>query len=528
MLPIFRFKNILTNMRNLIKRPLAIAGVIVIGLLVAGYFYFFGTEKLAYEFVVAKRANIIQEVSVTGRVKPAEDVNLAFEKSGRVAHVYVKVADEVRIGQVLARLDNAELSSQLAQAEADLKSQKAKLEELKRGTREEEIKVKEAELREARQDFTNDYDDVLEILNDAYSKTDDAVRKQLDELFSNDEESNPQLTFSTANFQAKIDVESQRASLSSELNKWRNELNQLNVISSVSDLDQGLENAKVRLVTVRNFINRIMDTILSAVAISQTTINTYKTNINTARTNVNAALTDINNQQQTISSQKITVEKIQNELDLKLAGSLPEQIASQEAQVEKAEANVLNCQAQLAKTIIRSPIAGVVTKQDTKVGEIVSANTSVISVMSAAKFEIEANVPEADIAKVKISNLAKITLDAYGEDIIFEAKVINIEPAETMIEGVATYKTTLQFDKEDERVKSGMTANIDILTDKQENVIVIPQRAVIAKNGEKIVRIFDGETVKEVGVKIGLRGSDGNIEITEGIKEGDKVITFMR
>jgi HlyD family secretion protein len=150
--------------------------------------------------------------------------------------------------------------------------------------------------------------------------------------------------------------------------------------------------------------------------------------------------------------------------------------------------------------------------------------------MSDVKFEIEANIPEADIAKIKISNPAKITLDAYGSNVFFEAKVVKIDPAETIIEGVATYKTTLQFSGNDERVKSGMTANIDILTAKAENVIAIPQRAVAQKeNGDKIVKILkDDGVVEERKVTTGLKGSDGNIEITEGIQEGEKIITSQK
>ncbi len=108
--------------------------------------------------------------------------------------------------------------------------------------------------------------------------------------------------------------------------------------------------------------------------------------------------------------------------------------------------------------------------------------------------------------------------------------MVKIDPAETIIEGVATYKTTLQFSGNDERVKSGMTANIDILTAKAENVIAIPQRAVAQKeNGDKIVKILkDDGVVEERKVTTGLKGSDGNIEITEGIQEGEKIITSQK
>ncbi len=74
-----------------------------------------------------------------------------------------------------------------------------------------------------------------------------------------------------------------------------------------------------------------------------------------------------------------------------------------------------------------------------------------------------------------------------------------------------------------------MTANIDILTAKRENVIVVPQRAVIAKNGDKIIKILDRSgIIKEVKAETGLRGSDGNIEIISGLNEGDSVVVFVK
>jgi RND family efflux transporter MFP subunit len=162
--------------------------------------------------------------------------------------------------------------------------------------------------------------------------------------------------------------------------------------------------------------------------------------------------------------------------------------------------------------------------QDAKLGEIVAPNVSIVSIVSENKLEIEANVPEADIVKVKIGNNAKMTLDAFGNNVIFEGVVVSIDPGETMLEGVATYKTTLQFLSEDERVKTGMTANIDILTQKKEGVLVIPQRVVTSRNGRDVVKVVQPDgTIAEKEVQTGLRGSDGNIEIVSGLQEGDKL-----
>jgi len=183
---------------------------------------------------------------------------------------------------------------------------------------------------------------------------------------------------------------------------------------------------------------------------------------------------------------------------------------------------------------------------EAKVGEIVYPSTSasdsikqLISIMSEGNFEIKADIPEVDIAKVRIGNEARVTLDAYGSDIEFNAKVLAVDPAETVIEGIPTYKVTLQFNEQDERVKSGMTANVDIMTDKRENVITIPQRAVIGKNGDKVVRLLKTvpnpensdktiEMVEEIPVEVGIRGSDGQIEVLSGLNEGDKIVVSIK
>ena len=126
------------------------------------------------------------------------------------------------------------------------------------------------------------------------------------------------------------------------------------------------------------------------------------------------------------------------------------------------------------------------------------------------------------------------TLDAYGDAVVFSAKVTQIDPSETLIEGVPTYKVSFIFiTNYKNRVKPGMTADISIITNKRENVIAIKQRAIIVKDGKKTVRILTEQpereiSVEELEVSTGLYGSNGLVEITEGIREGDKVIVFMK
>lgn len=500
-------------MKKFIKRRFIVIVIIIVILLIGGYFYFKKSEKPSYDFAVAKRGDIVQEVSVTGRVKPAQEINLAFEKSGKISRVNTKISARVSEGQILVQLENSEIASQLSQAEANLKMQEIKLEELKQGTRPEEIKIYEIKVENAKISLEEANKNLTDKIQDSYTKADDAVRNKVDQFISNSRTPNPEINFQVNDNQLERDIEYQRFVIEGILNSWTGSIEPIS--------------AKNNLIQIKSFLEKVslaVNSLTATASLSQTIIDTYKTSVSTARTNVNTAVTNLVTAEENLKTAESAVSLAEQELSLKKAGSTVEQIASQEAQIEQAEANVKNYQAQLAKTILRAPIRGIIAKQEAKVGEIVSINTPLIFLISESQFEIEANVPESDIAKIKIGNSAKITLDAYGNDVVFEAQVVKINPAETIIEGVATYKTTLQFIKKDEWIKSGMTANIDILTAEKKDVVVIPLRAIITKNGDKIVKVLKENVVNERKIKTGLRDSDANVEIIEGINEGDKVI----
>ena len=490
---------------------------VIIGIIVSS-----GKSEPAKTFAV-RRGTIVQEVTVTGKTKPVTDIRLAFEKAGTVSRAPAKVGDRVRPGDVLAELGNAELRALLAEAEANLSVQNAKLIELKRGSRPEDIQIKQTGLKQAEQTLANEYQSVFDVLNDAYVQADDAVRKEADDLFTNDEETNPQLTFSVLDLQKEIDAEFKRQQASAELRTWKSELDAL--VARPTDrtlLDQDIARTTTHLLLIREFLNKAMDAVLSSGNLSATTANTYKSNLTTARTSVATALTNVSAQTQAIASQKVAVLKIQDELALSLAGSTPETIAAQQAQVMQASASVDLVRAQLAKTVIRSPIDGIVTKQDADVGEIAQPNTPLVAVISEGNLEIEANVPEVDMAKINIGDPASITLDAYGDDVIFTGQVAAIDPAETVVEGVPTYRTTFTLAEPNPAIKPGLTANLTVVAERKENALIVPQQLVIYRDGKKFVLVdHSGAEPEEREVKTGIRGTDGTIEVLSGIGESD-------
>ncbi|MBU1178742.1 efflux RND transporter periplasmic adaptor subunit, partial [Patescibacteria group bacterium] len=497
------------------------------------YFFLKGEKELPYDFAIAERGSLTQEVSVTGRVQPSESVDLAFEKTGKLEGVYVKVGDGVYQGKILAQYDNSDIEAQLDGAKANLKVQQAILNELVVGTREEEIQIKEVGVQNAKTVVSDANQSLFDKMRDAYTKSDDAVRNKVDQLFSSPRSDNPKIDFSYINSSFKSSVEGDRVVIENLLLLWQVSSGRLslsdNPLSLSGEFRENLNKVKLFLDDVAFMVNSLTETS----SLSQTTIDGWKTDISTARTNLNTATVNLSSAEEEVRTAESALSLAEKNLNLSKAGSAVEQIDAQKAQVEKAEADIKNYEAQLTKTVLRSPIKGIVTKVDVNVGEIVSANSIVVSIILDANYEIEADIPEVDVAKLEIGDIAKITLDAYGDEVFFSAVIVAIDPAETFVEGVPSYKTTLQFEKEDSRIRSGMTANLDILTEKKEGVIVVPQRAVVIKDGHKFVRIVvssagSGEEIKEQEVKTGLRGSYGDIEILEGVNEGDKVITFMQ
>ncbi|MDA1038297.1 MAG: efflux RND transporter periplasmic adaptor subunit, partial [bacterium] len=189
-------------------------------------------------------------------------------------------------------------------------------------------------------------------------------------------------------------------------------------------------------------------------------------------------------------------------------------VTTAEAALATAEANLRKNIASSYETItsedtirrdaeLRSPINGIVTSVDINPGEFATAGTTLVTIESVeGGFEIKANIPEADIAKIRISQPADIQLDAYSSDLSFPAQVSFINPAEKLIEGVVFYEVTLFFTALENLpiLKPGMTTDITILTAEMNDVISVSQRAILSRDGDRYVRLKEGEEIIERNV----------------------------
>ncbi|TET76384.1 MAG: efflux RND transporter periplasmic adaptor subunit [Candidatus Cloacimonadota bacterium] len=209
-----------------------------------------------------------------------------------------------------------------------------------------------------------------------------------------------------------------------------------------------------------------------------------------------------------------------------------------ELTVEERQANLKNALENLNKTIIKSPINGVVTRLNVEEGETVVTGTmnnpgTVLMVLSdLSQMEIECEVDESDIVDLEIEQFAEINVDAFG-DTIFEGHVVEISNAGRTSgmgtqEEVTNFKVKVAFDKTDSRLRPGMSSSVDIISSRRDSVLKVPIQCVIERGEEEekktgIFVVVDGKAhFREV--KTGI-SSETEIEIKEGVEEEEMVVS---
>ena len=237
--------------------------------------------------------------------------------------------------------------------------------------------------------------------------------------------------------------------------------------------------------------------------------------------------------------------------------------------VQSAGATVTEAQDNLNRTTIYSPVDGTISKLDTELGERVlgtqqNIGTEILRVANLNNMEVEVDVNENDIVKVEIGDDAEIEVDAYLKR-KFKGTVTSISnsaSSELTADQVTNFKVKVRILKEsyEDMLKGkpenyspfrpGMTATVDIITERKENIVAVPISAVVVKSDttatpqDAVAQLKEKEQEKKTGVtnkkfecvfvKVGDKAvlrpittgvqDDTNIEITSGLKKGDEVI----
>ncbi len=202
----------------------------------------------------------------------------------------------------------------------------------------------------------------------------------------------------------------------------------------------------------------------------------------------------------------------------------PEDLNAKKLLAEQAREKVRTLRAQMKESVLYSPLDGQISQFSARLGEVATAGKVLVRVIKPESLILESRVPESDIAKVALGMQAEVTFDAFTNDEIFLADVIEIDPASTVVQDVVSYKVKFRLKQMDVRLKEGMTGNIDIETAKREGVLWVPYRALTKEEDKTYASVKRGEnSFEKVEVATGLEGDDGTIEVKSGLKEGDVV-----
>ncbi|HAM88468.1 MAG: hypothetical protein US83_C0004G0082 [Candidatus Falkowbacteria bacterium GW2011_GWC2_38_22] len=234
---------------------------------------------------------------------------------------------------------------------------------------------------------------------------------------------------------------------------------------------------------------------------------------------------DIGNAQAEVDSNLSSHESALAQLEQAKAPSRKVDIDVYRSQIAQAEASKRQKETNLEDMLIRATATGTISQITGEVGEIISPETKIITLLPVSKMQVKVDISENNIADIKTGQTVRMWLDAFGEEKIFSGKITRTDPSDSVVSGAVYYKTVVVFeDNGDELIKPGMSVNVYIDTASKADVLTLPISAIKNKNGKNIIQTLENNQSVEKEVTTGLKDKNGRIEIVSGITESDDVI----
>ncbi|MBK7422252.1 MAG: efflux RND transporter periplasmic adaptor subunit [Propionivibrio sp.] len=233
-----------------------------------------------------------------------------------------------------------------------------------------------------------------------------------------------------------------------------------------------------------------------------------------------------------VSPQALDTVRTRADVAQAAVGSAQAAIATAQAAVAQSAAQVGVQRVNADYTEIRAPFDGVVLVKNANVGDIITPFSSaagtqgaVVTMADMSTLEVEADVSESNLAKAAIGKPVEITLDALP-DTRFRGAVVGIVP--TVDRAKATVMTKIRFDKLDPRILPEMSAKVTILSQAatdadQKAVLAVNPRAIVERDGRKLVLRLKDDTVEAVDVVPGRKIGD-NVEIAGALQSGERLV----
>jgi HlyD family secretion protein len=631
------------RVRQAITRNRIIAGVVVVVLILGGYLLatqvVFRPAQQAPITAKVQRGTLVASVGASGALQANNDVVLTFQSGGTVAEILVTEGDKVTKGTPLARLDRTDLQLQVQQAEANLASAQARLDQVKAGATEKDLQVAQAQLKSAQAKYQQtvqtrpqDVASAQAQLEQAQAKLDALLKGPTPEDIASAQakvqqaQENLERTKSSASAakeQARLAMEQAADSLRDAQNKWNTAywdyvhastdetdpvtgkpLNDRQIQQykdakdaawlAVQQAEAALEKAKVAYQDAQNQeiaqVQAAQAQLDDAKAQLQKLLNgPSDEDIRQARAAVEQAQANLLRLQNSTPGDLVQLQAAVDQASATLkdleAGPKAWDLAAAMAAVEQAKAQLDLAKLRYDQAELKAPFDGVVQAVNIKVGQTVGASTPAIELVDTSRMYVDANVSEVDVANIRSGQEVEITFDALPGR-TFTGKVAFVAPKGEVQQGVVQFKVRVELTGETRGPQPGtgfsrggrpgaaqtqtptsgqaaqqatpqptqspapeatpgpsmqrpegsptpatnpmpgMTASLSIITARADNVLLVPNRAIVSQGGRKVVNVMVNGRPTPVEVQTG-RSSGTMTEVISGLKEGDEVVVEL-
>jgi HlyD family secretion protein len=487
--------------------------VLVLVIIAIGSYFIFrnsASGETMYITEAVKRSDIVTTVSGTGQVEASNTIDIKPKTTGDITYVGVKVGETVKKGKLIASVDSRDAKIALENAQISL----AKL------TKDPDtltLLQKENSLDESYDNgwntvssFVTDMTLLVSNLKDIYSSDGYLGYKNISNLSSTGKTKVNLAESSYYDAEKSID-EITKLYKSLSRSSSRDEIDEL--IKKSYESSKIIANAVKNTETAFNYVVKDLE---------------YENNSDTSstRSDITSWMSSSNNYVNNLLSSINSIKEGTQSLKDTVAGS-------DELDIRSAELSLQSKQYAYNDCFIYASFDGVIATLTARVGE--SSGSSVGTLITKQKI-VTIPFNEVDVTSIKLEQKATITFDAI-EDLSVSGVVAEIDPVGTVSSGVVTYNVKIAFDSADDRIKPGMSANTEIITQEKKDILTVTSSAVKTKNKKVYVEIFEipllnsnngTGSVSSVSpikkeVTIGL-SDDSKTEIISGLNEGDQIV----
>jgi len=476
------------------------------------------------QIVAVERGNLIAAITPTGEVTAERRAALSFDVNRiLLIELYVMAGQQVKEGEILARIDPASLERAVDQAEADLLSAEERLDDAtnpytEMDRRKAEVAVTQAEV--------------------ALEEASRALEELLDSDLTRAERAVRQAEFSLASAQINLTITQASSTVGRTLRDlqytvaWHErELRNLEAKHELGKIDQAtVDEQAEELAKVRAHLEATQATARATLAGAEDRV----TQAEETLANAEEELADLQAGPDTLAlaqarsrlaQAEYNLAKAEDDLATMLAGPGPKAVELARARYDAAKATLEEAQAALEAATMVAPFDGTIISVGGEVGDLVSANTKMITLADLSDLQILAMVDETDISQVEVSQKATITFDAFpGRR--FRGEVLEVPLEGRLVQNVVSYEVLVTLEgAEGVSLRPGMTANLNLVVGRREHVLLLSALAVQQAEDGNVVLVQDSPEGPAVETRVELGLSDGAyVEVIRGLNEGDRVV----